>query len=355
MIREALSARLLGGAHAPDRALRPRSRADRERARGVRPSVPLPLDMFDHERTEREVSSARKLEGIYHKGQARAWQGKDTLASLVAQHGGIRLTADRRDALRTLFSVILWGELAAWRISSDLAFQLEPLEAKMAATSQAHDEARHFYVMHDYLELLGGRPAELGPRTRAVFEGTLRADTLAKKLIGMQLMIEPMALTIFRIVREWREEPILADLLAFYERDEARHVALGVLHLPKLLTAHTLPEALDLWSWQFREYWKQLAMMREIEPALQLLGIDPKLVIAIGRDKQVRAHQMLIEEIGFTPPVFEALLRFFDGKAEWEFPTTTDRRHWGPRMRGALTAMFRGLDDVPTELTDVPA
>jgi hypothetical protein len=49
----------------------------------------------------------------------------------------------------------MWGELAAWKISAQLADELEPLEAKLAATSQVHDEARHFYVMHDYLDALG--------------------------------------------------------------------------------------------------------------------------------------------------------------------------------------------------------
>ena len=65
--------------------------------------------------------------------------------------------------------------------------------AKLAATSQTHDEARHFYVMADYLKTLGVIPRELGPRTTRILNGTLQAPTLAQRLIGMQLMIEPMA------------------------------------------------------------------------------------------------------------------------------------------------------------------
>ena len=97
----------------------------------------------------------------------------------------------------------------------------------MAATSQTHDEARHFYVMHDYLELLGYEPMELPAGPRRVIESILHADSLAKKLLGMQLMVEPIALTLFQIVRENNLEPVLCELLPYYERDEARHVAQG--------------------------------------------------------------------------------------------------------------------------------
>src|SRR5436305_10160736 len=62
----------------------------------------------------------------------------------------------QRGPLARVFSIILWGELAAWVISADLAERLDDVEAKMAATSQAFDEARHFNTMRDYLLELGG-------------------------------------------------------------------------------------------------------------------------------------------------------------------------------------------------------
>lgn len=321
------------------RSLRP-ARADaRGKARGLRPDVPLPFDMFDGPLGPDEARAARKLAGIYHKGQAKAWDGEAVLAELLERHGGIRLSPAKREAVLGLFAVILWGELAAWKISADLARQLEPLEAKMAATSQAHDEARHFYVMHDYLEVVGqGAPPRLGPHTEAVLSGTLQADRLVKKLMGMQMMIEPMALALFQIVREQRVEPVLCDLLALYQRDEARHVALGVLHLPRLLHGLTYREAVDLWSWEFREFWKQFRMLRELEPHFLALGIDPRRVVEVGRAKQVKANQMLMEELGHELSVYPAFLRIFDAKAEWEFPQHGDRRDWVARLGAALDA-----------------
>ncbi|MEQ1504626.1 MAG: ferritin-like domain-containing protein, partial [Myxococcota bacterium] len=160
-------------------------RRARDQARGIAVDD-LPFEMFDAARTAAEAASAAKLERIYHKGQDLAWNGKEVLPALIARHGGIHLDPATRAALQGLFAVILWGELAAWKISSDLAVRLEPLEAKLAATAQAHDEARHFYVMHDYLTALGPVPRGLGPHTTRVLSDTLRANTLAKKLVGMQ-------------------------------------------------------------------------------------------------------------------------------------------------------------------------
>ena len=317
--------------------------------------VALPFDMFDEARSAAEAATARKLEGVYHKGQKKAWNGRELLPDLVARHGGVELPPDQRRAVQALFAVILWGELAAWRVSADLALHLEPLEAKMAATSQAHDEARHFYVMHDYLAHLGEVPKSLPPATTRVLVGTLRADTLTKKLVGMQMMIEPMALALFQMVRESRIEPVLCDLIAYYERDEARHVALGVLHLPKLLQGMSALEAADLWQWEFREYSAQWRMLRELQPHFKALGLDPRRVIDIARNKQLRANQMLVQELGAPVPVLEAFVRFFEAKAEWEFPRetyATRRDHLAAVWQAATHSGMQ--QEVPVALTDVP-
>ena len=328
-----------------------RSRRDRAKARGVRPDVALPFDMFDAALCDAEARKAKKLENIYHKGQARAWDGRRVLSDLLEQHGGLDLPPSTRTALQGLFAVILWGELAAWKVSSNLALQLEPLEAKLAATSQAHDEARHFYVMHDYLALLGEVPRALGPRTTRVLLGTLQAPSLTKQLIGMQLMIEPMALALFQLVRESRIEPVLCDLLRLYERDEARHVALGVLHLPRLLLDLTPAEAIDVWAWEFREFWHQLGMLSELAPHFEALDIDVARVVEIGRAKQIRANQMLMEEMNAPIPVFEAFIRFFDAKIAWDWPT--DRSDLRGRIAGVIRAAGQGVGVVPTRLSDV--
>ena len=327
-------------------------RRARAKARGIRRDVAIPFDMFDEIRSCSDTRSARKLAEVYHKGQKNIWDGRKVLDALKDKHGEIQLPEEKKRALSRILAVLLWGELAAWKISADLALHLEPLEAKMAATSQTHDEARHFYVMYEYMSLLGDVPHELGPAAEAVLMGTQKTQDLTRKLMGMQLMIEPMALTLFQLIRRHEIDPFLCELLLLYQRDEARHVALGVLHLPKLLRELGPIEAATLWSWQFRQFWHEFSLVRELEDDLETLGISPVDVVRIGRGKQIRANQMLIEEFGEDLAVFDAFVRFFDGKSEWEFPTRCTRRQYPQRLANAIAAARRGVGTVPRNLVN---
>src|SRR5207249_2363285 len=136
-----------------------------------------------------EARKLQKLRHLYHRGQDLAWDGRAVLGELIAKHGGIRLSdaGGQRRALSRVFEIILCGELAAWKISAELADRLVPLEAKMAATSQAHDEARHFYVMYDYLRELGYRPTRIDKYSQRVLDLALNTPNLAHKILGMQL------------------------------------------------------------------------------------------------------------------------------------------------------------------------
>lgn len=283
------------------------------RARG------LPYDMFDHAYPEREARRARRMESIYHVGQERIWDGREVLADLLKQHGKPQLAYRERRALSRIFSIIMWGELAAWKISAQLADELVPLEAKLAASSQVHDEARHFYVMHDYLEALGHKPPPLDFWARRVVEMTLGTDDLVKKLLGMQLTIETIALTIFQHVRELKVEPVLSELLVYYERDEARHVGLGVQLVPQLVAKQSTPERISLALFQLELLASTLFSLKAMEEDLVAIGVDVRDVLAIGFKKHQEIHAAMKAEYPQwpdDPPVN----RLFDGMCEALFP-----------------------------------
>ena len=202
-----------------------------------------PYRLIEDSIAERAAAKLDKLERLYHVGQDLAWDGRQVLADLIAKHGPPRLPAQKQEGALKLLSILLWGELAAWAISADLAERMEDVEAKMAATSQAHDEARHFYVLRDYLRALGEPVPRLGGIGRRLLLNILTTDSLVHKLIGMQLLVESNALAIFRALCEAEIEPVLVELLPYYERDEARHVGLGVMYLPRLLARLSRAEA----------------------------------------------------------------------------------------------------------------
>ncbi|MEK6609078.1 MAG: ferritin-like domain-containing protein [Myxococcota bacterium] len=309
----------------------------------------IPFDMLAMGRHADEARRFAKLGAIYHRGQDLAWDGRAVLAELVEKHGGIRLDDARRRALSRLFGIIMWGELAAWKISAQLADRLEPLEAKLAATSQAHDEARHFYVMHDYLRLLGFVPTTLDRFARVPLDLVLETDDLAAKLLGMQLQVETLALTIFQAIRETRVEPVLADLLLYFEKDEARHVGLGVQLLPSMLRRKNVAQGLRLLVFQLQVIFWSLAELKALEPDMRVLGLDPRRIMTLGKQKQLAAYEQLWALAG-APPTREPVSRFIDGVCELVFPAPETAPGIGPRLRAAFAMARTGRTVAPASL-----
>jgi hypothetical protein len=303
---------------------------------------PLPYDMFSLARSADEAKRYAKCEHIYHKGQELAWDGKEILPMLIQKHGGVHVAAEQREPLKRLFAIILWGELAAWKISAQLADRLEPLEAKMAATSQAHDEARHFYTMYDYLKELGYLPERLDAAPEALLRLVLETDDLASKLLGMQLMVETIALAVFQEVREKRFEPVLADLMAYYEKDEARHVGLGMQYLPELMKKMSPLRVWALFAFQAKLVGFALWENKVLEPDFRALGIDPRGIIERTKAKQAVAMRAAIAALGVDVdnernPIFQGI----SAVVELVFPTDETRGDLSAQARAALQAFRR--------------
>jgi hypothetical protein len=310
----------------------------------------LPYDMFDLSRSAEEARRYDRVQNIYHRGQDLAWDGREVLRRLVEEHGGIHVPLDKRAALGRVFGPILWGELAAWKISAQLADRLEPLEAKMAATSQAHDEARHFYVMHDYLVLaLGSVPRRLHPASERVLGLVLSAEDLAQKLMGMQLQVETSALTLFQHAREARICPVLTALLPYFEKDEARHVGLGTQVLPLLMRRMSRVENALLTAFALRITFWLLASNRAMDPALRDLGLDPRRILVLAKSKQMIVWEELWGATGKQTDLGDVVSRGMEAVASGLWPPAGQECLLG-RARAVLRAVAAGVDQVPTTI-----
>lgn len=280
----------------------------------------LPFDMFDADYSDAEALRARRLENIYHVGQNRLWDGRAVLAELIAKHGRPELPMRFRKPLARIFSIIMWGELAAWKISAQLADVLKPLEPKLAASSQVHDEARHFYVMHDYLVALGERPLPLDRWAHRVLDRVMRTPRIAHKILGMQLTVESTALAIFQAVRELRVEPVLTELLPYFERDEARHVGLGTQLVPSLVAGMSLWERLALLRFQTEIDLATLLSLKSMERDFASIDVDVRDLLAIGFKKHLEVVAMMREQGDGPADDDPATTRIFHGLCEGLFP-----------------------------------
>ena len=311
----------------------------------------LPYDMLDLARSADEARRMDRMENIYHRGQSLAWNGRESLQELVEKHKGTHLPREKHAAFHAVFGPILWGELAAWKISAQLADRIEPLEAKMAATSQAHDEARHFYVMHDYIRLATGSvPKKIHHASEKLLGAVLSQDNLACKLMGMQLQVETTALTLFQAAREVKLCPVLSDLLVLFEKDEARHVGLGTQYLPLLVRKMSRWEVMRLTASAMDVTFWLLASNRAMTPALRELGIDPRRILMLAKSKQMIVWEEVWSVTGKDgTSVGDVISRVMEATANAMWPPA-GREGLRGRAQAFFEALPGGEEQVPTSL-----
>jgi hypothetical protein len=316
----------------------------------------LPYETYESSRSPAELRTGKKLEDLYHRGQKKAWDGPAVFEEVLAEHGPIRLEKSQADALGNIFSIIYWGELAAWKVSASLAELLESPEAAMAATSQAHDEARHFAVIGRYLKELGHDPGRLTLAAESILVEVMDTRDLCRKLMGMQLMIEPIALTIFQLIRRSGIEPVLGHLLPYLERDEARHVALGVVHLPQLLAKLSKVELTRLFAWQFRMYMHQVDGVMELHRDIETLGFSLRETFHLGQKLQFQAANELMEAMGGVLRGRELMAHLIEARLAWSCPEPGEPTDIARRLGRVAHCLVRGPDsDRRADLFGVPA
>ncbi len=312
----------------------------------------LPYDMFDVTRSAEEARRFSRMESIYHRGQDHIWDGNEVLDELWEKHGGAKISPAKVPAAQRVLGTIMWGELAAWKIASQFANELEPLEARMAATSQAHDEARHFYVLHDYLvRATGDFPRRLHKGGERLLAATLHGDTIAKRLIGMQLQLEPTALTLFHALRDSDLCPVLSDLLVYYERDEARHVGLGLQLLPGLMQKMGVRESLEFTAFSLKIGAISIGSLKSIEADLRGVGINPRAVAILGKSKQLKVFEQLWRTIpGGRNETTEKVANVLDAAVETLWPAPETRGSAPARVRRILKVLKNGIETIDTVL-----
>ena len=157
-------------------------------------------------------------------------------------------------------------------------------------------------------------------------------------------MVEPVALTIFQVIRGINVEPVLTHLLPYYERDEARHVALGLRYLPALIAKMSTAERLDLFFYQMKLLTYEVLTQSTLRKDLQKLGIDPRDMIDIGRGKQLQA---LNEVFGVIDPskrdlANRILERYVDVAVEYTLPSADQSDALPDRLKRAFQVLVQG-------------
>lgn len=149
------------------------------------------------------------------------------------------------ESLRWRLSQFLHGEQGALLCTAKIVETVPWIDAKYYAATQVVDEARHVEVFGRYLETKLGDAYPINPHLRMLLDDIISDSRWDMTYLGMQIMVEGLALAAFGFMHAVTEEPLLKQLLRYVMSDEARHVAFGVLSLQEVyadLTAAELRE-----------------------------------------------------------------------------------------------------------------
>jgi hypothetical protein len=135
------------------------------------------------------------------------------------------------DVYSWTLSQFLHGEQGALLAASQIVCSVEDIDSKFYAATQVVDEARHVDVYNRYLHEKVGYTYPINPHLKTLLDMILKDSRWDMKFLGMQIMVEGLALAAFAMIRMNTLEPLIKEITRYVMADEARHVAYGVLSL----------------------------------------------------------------------------------------------------------------------------
>jgi len=152
-------------------------------------------------------------------------------------------------------SSILHGEQGALSLSASLVHILKDQGAQEYAANQTREEARHVTAYAKYVEARWGKPVVCGPALGNLLQELVSSKLVWKKLVGMQLMVEGLAMGAFAMNYNYGRDPVLVKLSQLVMTDEAFHHKFGKIWADR--TVPNLPEEeraqIEDWAWQVFE------------------------------------------------------------------------------------------------------
>jgi hypothetical protein len=137
----------------------------------------------------------------------------------------------RREQLSWSLSQFLHGEQGALLATAQIVDAVPWMDAKYYASTQVMDEARHVETYDHYLRDKIQKEYPINRHLKTLLDQILTDSRWDMKYLGMQILVEGLAMAAFGLMEKFSNEPLLKQLTQYVMRDEARHVAFGVLSL----------------------------------------------------------------------------------------------------------------------------
>jgi hypothetical protein len=320
------------------------ARADRAAARRVRdgrPTEPRSIDMTDAVETVHAVHAAfdatftwdyeqsrAALKKLYEKAKTSQWNASTDLdwsidvdpekvgselggggtmrfhalaeaeGSPVGHFGDAEWRRVSVELQNSLLSQFMHGEQGALLCTARIVETVPWIDAKYYAATQVMDEARHVEVFARYLDEKLGHQYGINDNLKGILDDILRDPRWDIAYLGMQIMVEGLALAAFGLMHQVTTEPLLKKMLRYVMSDEARHVAFGVLSLQELYAGLGDREVRERQEFAF-DVARRLQRRFMHTEMWERLGVDP---IAVYRtmDRVNPPAQKLFQQLLFS-------------------------------------------------------
>jgi hypothetical protein len=197
-----------------------------------------------------------------------------------------------------MLSQFLHGEQGALICTAKIVETVPWYDAKLYASTQVMDEARHVEVFARYLqEKLGGQ-YQVNSHLRMLLDDIVNDSRWDMTYLGMQVMVEGLALAAFGFLHQITSEPLLKQLLRYVMSDEARHVAFGVLSLKEVYDGMSDAEIKDRQEFSFEAAVRMRDRFMQQE-VWERMGVNVRQIMPLVLADPTRAmfQQMLFSKI----------------------------------------------------------
>ena len=181
------------------------------------------------------------------------------------------------------FSSILHGEQGALNLSASLCHVLKDQGAQEYAANQTREEARHVTAFARYIKARWGRPTECGAALKSLLIEIIEAPEVYKKVVGMQMLVEGLAMGAFANGYRNNRDPLAQKLFQLVMTDEAFHHKFGKIWADRTVPHLSEAERNIMEDWT--AHCAQKLLFDRGDPRQQAeiygqFGLDPERVVA---------------------------------------------------------------------------
>jgi hypothetical protein len=274
-----------------------------------------------------EKATRPKLSRLYEKAKTSMWNGQtdlpwdtevDQQKILMARFENVGGFDRELDLSGTVFarwndadwlrfgvesqnwtlSQFMHGEQGALVCTARIVESVPWIDAKYYAATQVMDEARHLEVFSRYLDTKLSGHYPINAHLRALLDDIIADNRWDMTYLGMQIMVEGLALAAFGFIYQLTGEPLLKQLLRYVMADEARHVAFGVLSLQdfyQYLTAAEIHER-QVFAYEAAVRMRDRILQQEVWERLGVPMADALTMMEGSHDRQL-FQQLLFSRI----------------------------------------------------------